>query len=256
MNDFNRYESGEKEMDELEVEDIGNKILLWTWKHKSLIAILILILFSVIMVGIFRSSLARQAEMEQQIERQNDIIDGLRANSQTSDKSDESVITVSSETLKSQLGPLQELVTQEYIYTNADKRESKDTWIFGWTRPFSENSLLVTYDGTIKAGINFGAIDIDVDEESRTITVILPASVITVNNIPQESITVVEVKNGLFNDVTFDDYNEFISEQKIIMEQRAIERGLLTSADEQARTLVKNFLTQLLGTDAYTIIVK
>lgn len=226
----------------------------WIWKHKAGAVIVILLLFSAVMSRMLFSASNRQTELEQRLALQNEVINGLRADVEKD--SDKPLPVITSENLKVQLGPLQELVTQEYIYTNADKRESKDTWIFGWTRPFSENSLVITYDGTIKAGIDFGAIDIDVDEESRVITVTLPASRITENNIPQENITVVEVKNGFFNDITFDDYNEFISEQKSIMEQKAIERGLLTSADKQARVLIRDFLSSLPGMNTYTLTVK
>lgn len=247
MNDLKKHELEE-------AEDMKPRFLRWIGKRKAGAAIVILLLFSAVMVRMLVSAADRQTELEQQVALQNEVIDGLRADAEKD--SDKPLPVITSETLKARLGPLQELVTQEYIYTNADKRESKDTWIFGWTRPFSENSLLVTYDGTIKAGIDFGAIEISVNEESRAITVTLPASTITDNIIPQESITVVEVKNGLFNEVTIDDYNEFISEQKIIMEQKAIDRGLLASADEQARTLVKDFLSSLPGMDTYTLSVK
>ena len=89
------------------------------------------------------------------------------------------------------------------------------------------------------------------------ITIHLPASKIISNEIPQESITVVEVKDGLFNDVTLDDYNDFISDQKIKMENKAIERGLLTEADAQARLVVTNFLNNMPGIgDPYTLTVE
>lgn len=247
MNDLKKHELEE-------AEGLKTQFLHWLGKYKAGIAIVILLLFSAVMVRMLVSAAGRQTELEKQLALQNEVIDGLRADAEKD--SDKPLPVITSETLKDQLGALRELVTQEYIYTNADKRESKDTWIFGWTRPFSESSLVITYDGTIKAGIDFGAIKIDVNEESRTVTVTLPASKITDNSIPQESITVVEVKNGLFNDITFDDYNEFISEQKVIMEQKAIERGLLTSADEQARALIKDFLSSLPGMDTYTLHVK
>lgn len=160
-----------------------------------------------------------QKEMQEQLERQNLVIDSLEKKQGEKVDTSKSIPVITSETLKSQLNSLQELVTQEYIYTNADKRTDNAKWLFGWTRPFSDTSLVLTYDGVIKAGINMNEVQIDINEDTRTITVTLPDSKIMDNNIPQESITVVEVKNGLFNEITFDDYNAFISEQKIIMEQ-------------------------------------
>lgn len=211
-------------------------------------------LISLVLVGVLillgvslNSHRQAQKEMQEQLDRQNLVINGLEARMQETVDTSKSVPVITSETIKSDLGCLQELVTQEYIYTNADRRDQDAKWIFGWTRPFSNSVLVLTYDGTIKAGVDMGEIDVDVDEEARTITITLPDSKITDNTIPQESITVVEVKDGLFNDVTFDDYNSFISEQKIIMEEKAIERGLLAKADEEAKRAIQTFLSSMPG---------
>ena len=127
---------------------------------------------------------------------------------------------------------------------------------FGWTQPFSSKRILVTYDGTIKAGVDLKEADIQVNDESRSILISLPPSVILENNIPQETITVVEVKDGLFNEVTLDDYNNFISQQKIVMEDKAISRGLLTEADEEAHKIVTSFVSRLPGIEEYTLTVE
>lgn len=227
----------------------------WVATHLKLVAILVFALLFVILAVGWKISRDRQNELRQQIDRQNELIEALE-NKVDDQDSKKSIPVITSETLKSELGALQELVTQEYVYTNADKREQDAKWIFGWSRPLSKSSLLITYDGTIKAGIDMSEVQVEVNEERRTITVTLPASKITDNNIPQESITVVEVKDGLFNEVTFDDYNTFISEQKIIMENKAIERGLLEEADEEARNAIKAFLSvmpAMTGENAYTL---
>lgn len=220
---------------------------------------LVLVVFVVALFMSLNSNRQVQKQMQEQLERQNLVIDSLEKKQGKNVDSSKSIPIITSETIKSELGSLQELVTQEYIYTNADKREQDAKWIFGWSRPFSNSSLLLTYDGTIKAGIDIGEIQVDVDEETRTIAVTLPASKITDNNIPQESIAVVEVKDGLFNEVSFDDYNSFISEQKIIMEEKAIERGLLTKADEEARKAIQAFLSLMPGMEgenAYKLVIQ
>ena len=241
-----------------EKEGIGYLI----WTHKTLFFIIALFAAVAILVIRIQSYQANQEKMQQQLaqqteqlDRQNLLIKEWQDKNGTADTK-ETVPVITSETIKTQLNSLNELTTQEYVYTNADKRESTAKWLFGWERPFSGKSILITYDGTIKAGINLSQVEIAVDEESHTITVTLPKSTITDNIIPQESISIVEVKNGLFNDVTFDNYNEFISEQKIIMEQKAKDQGLLEKADEEAKSLVKSFLSVLPGMDAYTLTVQ
>ena len=95
---------------------------------------------------------------------------------------------------------------------------------------------------------------VDVNEDARTITVHLPASRVTDNNIPQEGINVLEVKNSLFNEVSFDDYNEFISAEKMAMEEKAIALGILAEADKEAETVIRAFLNMVPGIDTYKLI--
>lgn len=234
--------------EKLERKERQKIVILW-------IVVLVPFVIAVILGMFLRSAHAHQQEMQAQLDHQAEMLSALH-NQQGDTVEENEVVTITSETLRNQLNSLSELVTQEYIYTNADKRESKETWVFGWNIPFSGNSLLVTYDGTIKAGIDLSQAKIDVDGDKHTITVTLPASRVTDNDIPQETINVVEVKDGLFNKVSFDNYNDFISEQKIVMEERAINQGLLSKADEEAKTLIKSFLSVLPGMDSYTLIVQ
>lgn len=203
------------------------------------------------------SAKAAQEEMKVTIENQNNLIDGLEK--ELGIKNDfikDNVPVITSETLKEKLSEVCDLVTEQYTYHNADKLEQNQSWLFGWTRPFSSKSILVTYDGIIKAGVDLSKVTPEVDEKSRTITIALPASRITDNNIPQESIEVIEVKNGLFNKITIYDYNQFISEQKVTMQQKAIDQGILTQADQNARNVVKSLLSAIPGISEYTLVVK
>ena len=160
---------------------------------------------------------------------------------------------ITSDQISEALTAASELVTQRYVYTNAARREANKTWLWDWTMPFSDTSLLVTYDGEIKAGIDFSEITVDVEESTRTITVALPPSKVLNNDIPQENIQVLEVKNNLFNEVTFNDYNEFIAAEKPVMQEKAISMGLLADADREARTIIRAFLNAVPGIDTYTL---
>lgn len=244
------------------IEDAGlEKATTWVASHLKATATGILALVLVLAAVFLFLSHNRQSVLQQQIaqqtvqiERLNQIIDALRK--QLAIDPDKPIPVITTETLKSQINTLQQLVTQEYIYTNADQRTDYAKWFFDWKRPFSDTSLLVTYDGSIKAGIDLKEVQVAVNEEIREITITLPQAKITDNNIPQGSIKVLEAKNGLFNEITLDDYNTFISEQQIIMENKAIERGLLEKADEEAKKAIETFLAPLpgmSGEDAYTL---
>lgn len=162
---------------------------------------------------------------------------------------------ITSKQLQEQLSAVSELVTQKYIYTNADRAEYNKTWIMGWDMPLSEKSLLVKYDGTIKAGIDFSKVTIVVNEETRCIIVTLPECKVTDNNVPQETVEVYAT-NNVFNKVTIEDSNTLIAAGKKTMENRAIDRGLLRDAKNEAKTLINAFLSMVPGIDTYTLIVQ
>ena len=193
------------------------------------------------------------AALEAQQSGQKSLIENLQGQVDELLRIQDAQPVITSDQLTDQLGSLRELVTKEYIYTNAARREASKTWLWGWTLPFSDSSLLVTYDGTIKAGIDLNDVKFDVDEENRVITVSIPASRITDNIIPQETINVLEVKDGLFNRITFEDYNEFIGSEKPVMEEKAVERGLLDEADREARAAIEAFLKLVPGIDTYEL---
>lgn len=168
----------------------------------------------------------------------------------------ETVPVITRNVLEEQISSLSELVTQKYMYRNASRQESDKTWLWGWTMPFSDTSLLATYDGVITTSIDLKGVKFNVNELTKTITVTIPSSKIFDHNIPQETINVLEVKNNLFNQTTFNDYNKFISAEKSVMEQIAIDQGLLTQADEEAKNIIEAFLKTVPGIDQYKLVFK
>ena len=168
----------------------------------------------------------------------------------------ETIPVVTRNVLEEQISSLSELVTKKYMYRNASRQESDKTWLWGWTMPFSDISLLATYDGVITTSIDLKGVKFNVNEATKTITVTIPTSKIFDHNIPQETINVLEVKNNLFNQTTFNDYNKFISAEKSVMEQIAIDQGLLTQADEEAKNIIEAFLKTVPGIDKYKLVFK
>lgn len=165
----------------------------------------------------------------------------------------ETVPTITRNELEAQISSLSELVTKKFWYRNAAQKDSDKTWLWGWTMPFSDVSLLATYDGAITTSIDLKQIKFNINESTKTITVTIPQSKIFDHNIPQETINVLQVRNNLFNSISFNDYNQFISAEKPVMEAEAIERGLLTDADKEAQQIIKVFLEKIPGMEAYTL---
>ena len=158
---------------------------------------------------------------------------------------------ITSDLLGQQLRSVQELATVEYHYTNMGKFENQVDF-YGWKVPFTTKSFLVSYDGVIKAGVDLGMAEVEVDQSGKTVTVTLPESRILSHEIPEESIQVFDETHNIFNPITIEDYTGFTKDQKDEVEQRAVDEGLLTGAAEKARSAVEAFASLLPGSGEYT----
>ncbi len=166
----------------------------------------------------------------------------------------EDPVVITSDLLGEQLRAVQELTTVVYYYTNMGRFENQVDF-YGWKVPFTSKSFIVSYDGVIKAGVNLEDVTVEVDEPGASVTVTLPDSQILSHEIPEDSLEVFDENDTPFNRITLEDYAGFTGDEKGKMEQRAIDNGLLTSADEKARQAVESFLSLMPGMDTYTLTV-
>ena len=159
---------------------------------------------------------------------------------------------ITSDLLGERLRSAQELVTVAYYYTNMGRFENHVDF-YGWKVPLTTKGFIVSYDGVIKAGVDLGGVEVEVDETGKTVTVTLPDSGILSHEIPEDSIEVFDESDNIFNPITIEDYTGFTRDEKTAMEQRAIDNGLLTSADEQARSAVESLLRLMPGMESYQL---
>lgn len=143
------------------------------------------------------------------------------------------------ELIRSEIQDIGELVSIEYLYTDAGKFEDAAK-LFGKEIPFSftTKSFIAKWDGIIKAGINVDEVTIACDDTKKEIIVHVPDAKIISHELDEESIQTLDEKNGLFNTIKVDDIREFDAISKEAMEQRAIENGLLDRAYENAKTII------------------
>ena len=125
----------------------------------------------------------------------------------------EAKVVITEEQVRTFIEPAAELVTQNYRYTSADTYK-KYLDIDGWTVPFTTDQTVFTYDGVIKAGIDFKAIGIKVDNDAQVITVELPEPYIISHEIDENSFQVYDVKNSVFTETAIDEYTSLIAELK------------------------------------------
>ena len=126
------------------------------------------------------------------------------------------------------------LVTEEYYFTEVVSYSSvKKLWKLDL--PFTESSYLVSYDGVVRAGVDLTKASIFKDEEKKLITVTLPAAEITQVDIDPEN-------------------NNSLIELEDTARDKALDRGVLAKADENARAVVRNVVGALCDLSEYRIV--
>ena len=152
-----------------------------------------------------------------------------------------------------QLEQVSKLATARYNYTNMGQYEDSADF-HGIRVPFSGKRFIVSYDGSILAGVDLK--DSEVNITGRRITVTLPEAHILSHQIDEKSLKVFDETKNIFNQLTIENYNDFYEEQKEEMEARALSGGLLSEAEEQAELVVRQILGPAAENSDKEIVVK
>lgn len=141
--------------------------------------------------------------------------------------------------INNRLEEAKELTTLKYHYTNMGQFENQSDF-YGWKVPFTTKSFIVSYDGTIHAGVNLEKAVVGFG--NNRIDIQIPNSTILSHEIDEESLKVFLEKDTIFNPIKIEDYNDFAKDQKKVVEEKAIKNGLLTEANEKAEKTIKELL--------------
>ncbi len=139
-----------------------------------------------------------------------------------------------------------ELATYKYTYDGYITQEADRGWEY--LNFLTESNVQVDYKGTIRAGIPFNDIGIDVDENKKIIYLEMPKPVILSNEI---DVTRYSEEVSFFGSVSGDTANTLTDAAKEDELSEAINQGLLRNADENARKIIGNLLSAF---DDYEII--
>ena len=147
--------------------------------------------------------------------------------------------------LQNQIANIKELGTVTYEYTELGQYESSKDF-YGTKIPFTTSKFIITYDGTIKAGIDMNLASVKIDEITQKIEIVVPAAKILSHEIHEDSVKVFDEKNSIFNALTVADYASFYADQKKEVESKARAQGLLSQARTQAKLAVQELVTPVL----------
>ncbi|WP_115686098.1 DUF4230 domain-containing protein [Corynebacterium senegalense] len=149
--------------------------------------------------------------------------------------------TMSSENLGATFNDIAELSTEEYVYSRVGSFDQAGFQIAGRTVPFTGRNFLVTYDGTVKAGIsNAELIEVRVDDTARTLTITTPHAEVLSSSIAPESIAVYDQSMNPLNQVRVQDVSAFLAEQERNAKETAVDQGLLERADNRVEDLLRS----------------
>lgn len=160
--------------------------------------------------------------------------------------------SLSVDTIKSGLADIAQLATEEYLYTSVETFQDQKTFK-DFNIPLTKKSFIIKCSGVIKAGVDFGNIKVDVDEESKTISVSIPGAKIISNEINNGSYEMLDEHNNLFNPITPVDANAAEQTIKEKAETDAISAGLLPKAEDNAKKVIAAFMNQYVVVGGYNL---
>lgn len=161
---------------------------------------------------------------------------------QNNQPQEEAIPTINSIQVVNDIQSIGELATIKYIYTDMGKFENSQQFK-GYDIPLTTKSFILSWNGTIKAGVDTKEITINVNEDNKTILVHIPKAKILSHETDENSVEIFDENNNIFNPITLEDYNSFFAESKLEMEQRALDNGLLDEAIENAKNVISQILT-------------
>lgn len=146
--------------------------------------------------------------------------------------------------LLEEISQINELATAEQSYTVAEKVSSSSRLFDLVDIPFTEKFFILTYSGTIKAGVNLDAASVAV--EGQTVHVALPPAEVLSDAIDTESFKTLHEQEGLFNPLHVDDVTQYIDKTRQEAEAAALAGEVLAEAQANAEASVRALLTAAL----------
>lgn len=158
-------------------------------------------------------------------------------------------IAVLNETISSGLKEMGELITAEYYFSSSETVQDVKVLDlsslgidFKTNIPLTSNSFTYSYDGEIMAGIDFKGIEVNVDKENNVIKIKLPEAKIISSSVDPDSYQFYEIKNNILNPISPENYAVSFADLIHSEEEKAIDKGILDKATNNAKTIISNFV--------------
>ncbi len=141
-----------------------------------------------------------------------------------------------------QLLNIKELVTVKYNYSHIISL--KENYKFNdLVIPFTEKSIILKYDGYIKAGVVLDKSKIVLKGDKLILT--LPNSVILDHVVNEDDISILDERTSIFNPIQSKDVFEEILQCKKEREEELIKNGFLDEVNVTTEKFLKDFFNEL-----------
>lgn len=144
---------------------------------------------------------------------------------------------ITSETIKNQIVSVKELTTLKYKYTNVGSFENQAEF-YGVKLPFSQKKFIISYDGEVNAGIDLDKAQVEINDDSKKIEISIPEAKILNHFIDEDSLTIFDEKNSIFNQLEIKDFSDFRKSEMKKVEKDLKEDGFLEEADEKTKEAI------------------
>lgn len=159
---------------------------------------------------------------------------------------------ISSEIIKNQILSVKELTTLKYKYTNVGSFENQSEF-YGMKLPFTQKKFIISYDGEVNAGINLEEAKITLNKDDQKISINIPHAEILNHSIDEDSLTIFDEKNSIFNQLEVKDFSDFRKDEMKKVEKDLEEKGFLEEADEKTQEAIVEILKINPLLEEYTI---
>ena len=167
--------------------------------------------------------------------------------------------SIDSGLLENSVKEIGELATLSYSYETVVVVDEQNTIaVFGkeFNIPGTARSLIITFEGRMRFGINMDEIRIVVTEQNEdkyNVLVSLPNPTIQTHEIDMESIRTLDERTGIFVSFVLEDYAHFIANRMEYIETRASTQSLIAQAKDSAHRSIYLFLRNVLNEEYYSI---
>ena len=145
-----------------------------------------------------------------------------------------------------------ELATQEgYFSVVQTVKLSRQVII---TIPGSEETYVFSYDGHVKAGLDFAEIHVEVDNAARQVLVTLPETRILSVELSEDTFRQYNGGVNLLSQLTPEEISQARAKAKDKARETAIANGILDNARENAKMLITGHLAGYFDLDVYEIV--